>query len=74
MTTAEAYVTAAYLVFFAVLCLYVVIFAFKVARLEHELAQLTGRQRDGSETKLQDTSHRPVRLVLPARHRSPTGG
>lgn len=40
MTTAEKYVTAAYLVVLAVVLLYVVIYAFKLQRLERELAEL----------------------------------
>ena len=41
MTTAEKYVTAAYAVFLAVLLLYVVIYAFKMTRLEREVAELS---------------------------------
>ncbi|MBA3412545.1 MAG: hypothetical protein H0T09_02540 [Actinobacteria bacterium] len=41
MTSAEKYVTAAYLVFLAVVLVYVVIFATKVSRLDRELAELT---------------------------------
>jgi hypothetical protein len=41
VTTAEKYVTAAYLVLFAVVLLYVVIYAFKMARLEREVRELT---------------------------------
>ena len=40
MTTAETYVTAAYLVFLGVVLLYVVIYSFKIAALEQALAQL----------------------------------
>ena len=40
MTTAEKYVTAAYLVVLAVVLLYVAIYAFKMARLEREVAEL----------------------------------
>jgi succinate dehydrogenase hydrophobic anchor subunit len=40
MTTAETYVTAAYLVFLAVVLLYVVINSAKVARLEAQVAKL----------------------------------
>ena len=40
MTTAEKYVTAAYLVVLAVVLLYVVIYAFKLARLEREVTRL----------------------------------
>ena len=47
MTTAEKYVTAAYLVVLAVILLYVVLYAFKLARLEREVAELAqlARQR-----------------------------
>jgi len=40
MTTAEKYVTAAYLVVLAVVLLYVVIYSRRMARLEHEVAEL----------------------------------
>ena len=40
MTTAERYVTAAYLVVLAVVLLYVIIYAFKLARLEREVKEL----------------------------------
>ena len=40
MTSAEKYVTAAYLVVLAVLLLYIVIYAFKMARLSREAAEL----------------------------------
>jgi hypothetical protein len=40
VTTAEKYVTAAYLVVLAVVLLYVVIYAFKLARLEREVSRL----------------------------------
>ena len=40
MTTAEKYVTAAYLVVLAVVLLYVIIYAFKLARLEREVTRL----------------------------------
>jgi hypothetical protein len=40
MTTAEKYVTGAYLVVLAVVLLYVVIYAFKMSRLEREVAEL----------------------------------
>jgi hypothetical protein len=50
MTTAEKYVTAAYLVVLAVVLLYVVIYAFKIARLEREISELAERapKRDGA--------------------------
>jgi hypothetical protein len=40
VTTAEKYVTAAYLVVLAVVLLYVVLYAYKLARLEREVADL----------------------------------
>jgi hypothetical protein len=40
VTSAEKYVTAAYLVVLGAVLLYVVIYAFKLARLERELAEL----------------------------------
>jgi hypothetical protein len=48
VTTAEKYVTAAYLVVLGAILLYVVIYAFKLARLEREvteLAELARRKR-----------------------------
>jgi CcmD family protein len=44
MTTAEKYVTAAYVVVFAVVLVYVVIIALKLQRLEREVAQLEQRR------------------------------
>ena len=41
MTTSEKYVTAAYLVVLAVVLLYVILYAFKLSRLEREVAELT---------------------------------
>ncbi len=41
MTTAEKYVTAAYAVVLAVVLLYVVVYAFKMTRLEREVGELT---------------------------------
>jgi hypothetical protein len=40
LTSAEKYVTAAYLVVLGVVLLYVVIYAFKLTRLEREVAEL----------------------------------
>ena len=40
MTTAEKYVTAAYLVVLGVVLLYVVIYGFKMSRLSREVAEL----------------------------------
>ena len=41
MTTSEKYVTAAYLVVLAVVLLYVILYSFKLSRLEREVAELT---------------------------------
>jgi hypothetical protein len=41
VTSAEKYVTAAYLVVLGAILLYVVIYAFKLARLEREVVELT---------------------------------
>jgi hypothetical protein len=52
VTTAEKYVTAAYLVVLAVVLLYVVIYAFKLARFEREvsrLARLAAERRASGE-------------------------
>lgn len=40
MSTAEKFIAAAYLVVLAAVLLYVVIYAFKIARLEREVAEL----------------------------------
>ncbi len=40
MTTDEKYVTAAYLVFLAVVLLYVVLYSFRLSRLEREVSEL----------------------------------
>ncbi len=45
MTTSEKYVTAAYLAVLTVVLLYLVIYAFKLQRLERELTELA-RKRD----------------------------
>ncbi len=46
MTTAEKYVTGAYLVLLGALLLYLLIIALKVSRLEQELADLTRLARE----------------------------
>ena len=55
MTTAEKYVTAAYLVVFAVVLAYVLIMATKLGRLEREVAELEelARARSVEETETQ---------------------
>jgi hypothetical protein len=52
MSTAEKYVTAAYLVVLGVVLLYVVIYAFKMSRLSREVAELAelAAARDTRET------------------------
>ena len=57
MTSAEKYVTAAYLVVLGVLLAYLVIFAFKLSRLEREvgeLKELARRRREGEPTPERD--------------------
>ena len=51
MTSAENYVTAAYLVVLAVVLAYIVIYAFKLSRLEREVAELTELARRRRETQ-----------------------
>jgi hypothetical protein len=52
VTTAEKYVTAAYLVVLAVVLLYVVIYAFKMARLSREVGELAERARDAGSPRV----------------------
>jgi hypothetical protein len=47
VTTAEKYVTAAYLVFLGVLLVYLVIIALKLTRLQQELGELARKARSG---------------------------
>jgi hypothetical protein len=64
VTTAEKYVTAAYLVVLAVVLLYVVIYAFKLARLEREvtrLARLAAERRVSGAPKVEPAE--PVRTA-----------
>jgi hypothetical protein len=52
MTTAEKYVTAVYLAVLATVLLWVVIYAFKIVRLERdvaELLELAGRREPENE-------------------------
>ena len=46
MTTAEKYVTAAYLVVLGTLLVYLLIISLKVGRLEQELSELTRMARE----------------------------
>ena len=65
MTTVEKYVTAAYLVVLAVVLLYVVIYALKIARLEREVAELgrLARERDGQPSPATPPRARSTRLT-----------
>jgi hypothetical protein len=49
MTSAEKYVTAAYLVVLAVVLAYVVIYAFKLQRLDREVRRLEQERRTSEE-------------------------
>jgi hypothetical protein len=51
VTSAEKYVTAAYLVVLGVVLLYVVIYAFKLSRLEREVAELAELAQRRKERK-----------------------
>ena len=50
MTTSEKYVTAAYLVVFGVVLLYVLIMATKVSRLEREVGELARLVRERTQS------------------------
>jgi hypothetical protein len=49
VTSAERYVTAAYLVVLAVVLAYVVIYSFKLARLERQVSELADLARRRKE-------------------------
>ena len=49
MTSAEKYVTAAYLVVLAVVLLYIILYAFKLARLERVVAEIPLSQSEQGE-------------------------
>ena len=65
MTTAEKYVTAAYLVVLGVVLLYVVLYAFKMARLQRQLDELAEarRERAASEPVAAPPRARPARVT-----------
>jgi hypothetical protein len=52
LTSAEKYVTAAYLVVLGIVLLYVVIYAFKLSRLEREVTELAELARERKERKV----------------------
>jgi hypothetical protein len=63
MTTAEKYVTAAYLAVLAAVLLYVVIYTFKLQRLEREigeLSELARRRPAGSAQTPQEAGREAV--------------
>jgi hypothetical protein len=64
VTSAEKYVTAAYLVVLAMILLYVVIYAFKLARLGREVDELVeqARSRDGKAGATAPQHDPPARL------------
>ncbi|HUZ15019.1 MAG TPA: CcmD family protein [Gaiellaceae bacterium] len=51
MTTSEKYVTAAYVVVFAVVLVYVLLIALKVGRLDREVAELERRVETADESE-----------------------
>jgi len=58
MTSAEKYVTAAYLVALAVVLAYVVIYAFKLSRLKREVGELTELARRRKEQEAEPEPER----------------
>ena len=56
MTTAEKYVTAAYCVIFALLLVYVVLIAFKLQRLERDVAELERREAKAEDDERETVS------------------
>lgn len=63
MTTAEKYVTAAYLVVLAMVILYVVIYAFKMARLQREVEELAELAAErGRPTDVPRSQREPERV------------
>ena len=66
MSTAEKYVTGAYLVVFAVMLVYVLIMATKLSRLEHEVGELTRIVRERLQRE-------PTATVEPEREQASVG-
>jgi hypothetical protein len=62
MTSAEKYVTAAYLVVLAVLLLYMAIYAFKMSRLSREAAELAELALRKHGAPVEETEREPERV------------
>jgi hypothetical protein len=62
MTSAEKYVTAAYLVVLAGIILYVVIYAFKMSRLHREVEELAELARRKADTEVRESDREPERV------------
>jgi CcmD family protein len=60
ITAAEKYVAAAYGVVFVVVLVYVLIIGLKLGRLERELDELTGLERDRREAEAEHREEVPV--------------
>jgi CcmD family protein len=54
VSTVERYVTAAYLVIFVAVLVYVVIISLKLGRLEREVAELEERAREREEVDVRE--------------------
>ena len=65
MTTEETYVTAAFLVLLAVVLLYVIIYAFKMRRLEREVRELADQAELEASPAARSFSS-PVKTPTPA--------
>jgi hypothetical protein len=64
VTTAEKYVTAAYLVFLGVVLLYVVIYSSKIARLEREVAELTQQPAAAQDATETEAAHKKEQAAV----------
>jgi hypothetical protein len=67
VSTAEKYVTAAYLVVLGVVLLYVVIYAFKLQRLSRDVARLREAQEERVERRSAEEPREEPELAEPAR-------
>jgi type II secretory pathway component PulM len=64
VTTAEKYVTAAYLVFLGVVLLYVVIYSSKIARLEREVDELTQQPAAATDAAETEAAHEKEQVAV----------